>query len=168
MEAKKVNSAQLAREIGVSHVTIGNFLNGQLPKSEHLWAVARFFGVRMDDLFGPKKELFRDQIFSRHLPQPANQSPFAESALQASIPSIANAEVAKELEKIERRLEDAPTCSIQELSKELNAIRLEISAIRRSLRGQTKADAAEGSDRIEPAPEAPNAIFEPVNPGIPG
>ena len=47
-----MNKLQLAKAIGVSHVAIANFLNGQLPRSAHLASLADFFGVRTDWLLG--------------------------------------------------------------------------------------------------------------------
>ena len=43
---------QLGEAVGLSHVAIGNFLRGQLPKSEHLLSLARFFDVPMEQLLG--------------------------------------------------------------------------------------------------------------------
>lgn len=48
MDEREVNNAQLARAIGLSHVAVGNFLDGQLPKSEHLYRLAKFFDVPME------------------------------------------------------------------------------------------------------------------------
>jgi transcriptional regulator with XRE-family HTH domain len=48
MRERGINNAQLGKAIGVSHVAVGNFLAGQLPKSEHLYELARFFGVPME------------------------------------------------------------------------------------------------------------------------
>lgn len=45
-------SSGLAKEIGVSHVATGNFLKGQTPKSEHLFALSQYFGVTMESLLG--------------------------------------------------------------------------------------------------------------------
>jgi transcriptional regulator with XRE-family HTH domain len=47
-----LNNLQLAKAVGLSHVSIGNFLNGQLPKSEHLVSLADFFDVTTDWLLG--------------------------------------------------------------------------------------------------------------------
>lgn len=55
MEGRNLNNVQLGQEIGVSHVTIGNFLGGQLPKSEHLFALAEHFGVSMEELLGGRE-----------------------------------------------------------------------------------------------------------------
>jgi transcriptional regulator with XRE-family HTH domain len=52
MEQRGLNNTQLAREIGTSHVAVGNFLDGQLPKSEHLYRLAKFFDVSMEWLLG--------------------------------------------------------------------------------------------------------------------
>ena len=52
MEKKRVSNPQLAKEIGLSHVSIGNYLQGQMPKSEHLLALANYFDVTTDWLVG--------------------------------------------------------------------------------------------------------------------
>ena len=51
MEEKKVSNTELGRAIGVSHVTIGNYLNGKMPKTDHFFSIARFFGVDPVDLY---------------------------------------------------------------------------------------------------------------------
>lgn len=58
IDDKKGNAYQLAEKIGVSHVTIGNYLGGQLPKSEHLMAISNHYGVSTDYLlFGREESL---------------------------------------------------------------------------------------------------------------
>ena len=59
MAQRDVNNISLAKQIGVSHPVIGNFLAGQSPKSEQLAALADFFNVSMDWLVG------RDSRFDR-------------------------------------------------------------------------------------------------------
>jgi transcriptional regulator with XRE-family HTH domain len=54
-EQRGLTNVDLAEAIGVSHVSIGNFLDGQLPKSEHLADLADFFGVSTDWLLGRDK-----------------------------------------------------------------------------------------------------------------
>jgi transcriptional regulator with XRE-family HTH domain len=51
-DQRELNNLQLAKAVGLSHVSIGNFLEGQLPKSEHLHALAEYFGVSTDFLLG--------------------------------------------------------------------------------------------------------------------
>jgi len=48
----EMSANQLGKEVGVSHVTIGNYLVGQPPKSVHLVSIAKFFGVSTDWLLG--------------------------------------------------------------------------------------------------------------------
>lgn len=50
MDARPIKNAQLAREIGVSHVSISNFLAGEGVKLEHAVSLANFFGVPVDYL----------------------------------------------------------------------------------------------------------------------
>ena len=52
MGKKGLNASQLGKQISVSHVTIGNYLDGQLPKGEHLVSLASYFGITMDELVG--------------------------------------------------------------------------------------------------------------------
>jgi len=56
MDQRGMTNAELGKSVGLSHVSIGNFLDGQLPKSEHLATVAGFFGVTTDWLLGREKE----------------------------------------------------------------------------------------------------------------
>ena len=51
-----LTNAQLGKAVSLSHVSIGNFLDGQLPKSEHLAALAAYFGVTTDWLLGRENE----------------------------------------------------------------------------------------------------------------
>jgi transcriptional regulator with XRE-family HTH domain len=55
MEKFKVNNLTLAKAIGVSHVAIGNFVGGQLPKTEHLVGLADYFGCSTDWLLGRER-----------------------------------------------------------------------------------------------------------------
>lgn len=52
MDQRKINSLNLGKAIGTSHVTILNYRGGQLPKSEHLISLADFFGVSTDAMLG--------------------------------------------------------------------------------------------------------------------
>jgi len=54
-DQKGLSNVELGKSVGLSHVSIGNFLEGQLPKSEHLHALAEFFGVTTDYLLGREK-----------------------------------------------------------------------------------------------------------------
>jgi transcriptional regulator with XRE-family HTH domain len=56
-DQKELSSLELGKSVGLSHVSIGNFLDGQLPKSEHLAALADFFGVSTDWLLGREPEM---------------------------------------------------------------------------------------------------------------
>ena len=55
-DQRGLSNAELGKSVGLSHVSIGNFLEGQLPKSEHLAALAAFFGVTTDWLLGRETE----------------------------------------------------------------------------------------------------------------
>jgi transcriptional regulator with XRE-family HTH domain len=56
-DQRDLSNLELGKSVGLSHVSIGNFLDGQLPKSEHLAALAEFFGVSTDWLLGRDTEM---------------------------------------------------------------------------------------------------------------
>jgi transcriptional regulator with XRE-family HTH domain len=56
-DQKGLSNLELGKSVGLSHVSIGNFLDGQLPKSEYLAALAEFFGVSTDWLLGRDAEM---------------------------------------------------------------------------------------------------------------
>ncbi len=60
-DQRGLNNLELAKAVGLSHVSIGNFLNGQLPKSEHLVRLADFFGVSTDWLLGGDAEVLPNE-----------------------------------------------------------------------------------------------------------
>lgn len=62
MQKRGVNNLALARAVNVSHVAIGNFVSGQLPKSEHLVALAEFFEVSTDELLGRCAVKYPDHV----------------------------------------------------------------------------------------------------------
>lgn len=47
-----MGDAELGRLVGLSHVTIGNYLAGDWPKGQHLLSLANHFNVSMDWLAG--------------------------------------------------------------------------------------------------------------------
>jgi transcriptional regulator with XRE-family HTH domain len=58
-----VSAFAVAKELGLSHVALGNFLKGQEPKSKHLYALANYFDVNMSWLLtglGPKELIQAD------------------------------------------------------------------------------------------------------------
>ena len=77
MEQRKINASGLAREIEVSHVAILNFLGGQLPKSEHLLALSKYFEVTMEEmLYGPRSEWTVEQESRRAVALVGDARPF--------------------------------------------------------------------------------------------
>ena len=56
-DQKGLTNLELGKSVGLSHVSIGNFLDGQLPKSEYLAALAEYFGVSTDWLLGRDAEM---------------------------------------------------------------------------------------------------------------
>jgi transcriptional regulator with XRE-family HTH domain len=61
-DERRLTNLELGKAVGLSHVSIGNFLEGQLPKSEHLLALAKFFGVTTDWLVGHEPEAARPAL----------------------------------------------------------------------------------------------------------
>lgn len=62
MERKGVNNVELAKAVGLTHVSIGNFRAGQLPKANHLHALALFFNVTMEYLMTGETSLTSSAI----------------------------------------------------------------------------------------------------------
>ena len=87
-DEKGLNNAELAKAVGLSHVSIGNFLEGQLPRSEYLAALAQFFGVSTDWLLGRETA-----------PAPA------PAALRESAPEYLIDDALAELEALRERVE---------------------------------------------------------------
>lgn len=52
MSDRRLGNAALAKAVGISHVAIGNYLDGRLPRAEELLALADHFGVSTDYLLG--------------------------------------------------------------------------------------------------------------------
>jgi len=62
MAEHDIRPLPLSREVGLSHVSIGNFLKGQEPKYANAELLARFFGVRIEWLLrgdGPRLPPFK-------------------------------------------------------------------------------------------------------------
>jgi len=55
IDRRDLKAFSLAKAVGLSHVTIGNYLDGQPPKSEHLHKLAKFFKVTMEELLTGEK-----------------------------------------------------------------------------------------------------------------
>ncbi|MBI1178363.1 helix-turn-helix domain-containing protein [bacterium] len=47
---RRLTAAELGRGVNLSHVAIGNYLKGRLPRVDELVRIARFFRMTMDDL----------------------------------------------------------------------------------------------------------------------
>lgn len=50
MKERKMKPATLAREIGISHVAVKNYLEGRVPDTRSLFQLSRYFGVSMEYL----------------------------------------------------------------------------------------------------------------------
>lgn len=50
MRERKMKPATLAREIGISHVAVKNYLEGRVPDTRSLFQLSRYFGVSMEYL----------------------------------------------------------------------------------------------------------------------
>lgn len=85
-DGRGLSNLELGKSVGLSHVSIGNFLEGQLPKSEHLSALAKFFNVSTDWLLG-------------HEPGPA------PLALHESTPEHLLDDVLAELEALKEKMQ---------------------------------------------------------------
>lgn len=57
----EMKASQLGKAVSLSHVTIGNYLMGKPPKSEHLVRIALFFKTSTDWLLGLKGESMFDE-----------------------------------------------------------------------------------------------------------
>lgn len=55
MSREGLSKAELARRAGVSHVAIGNYLKGRIPKYAELEKIAQVFGLNPDYLLNPDK-----------------------------------------------------------------------------------------------------------------
>lgn len=55
MKHEGINNAELARRIGVSHVSVGNYLAGRVPKYDVAQRIAEVFGIAPDYLLNPGK-----------------------------------------------------------------------------------------------------------------
>ncbi len=67
MDAKGVTQVQLGQALGVSQSAISNYLKGRIPKSDILFALAKFFSVTTDHLLTGIGELHAQQDFSQRL-----------------------------------------------------------------------------------------------------
>jgi transcriptional regulator with XRE-family HTH domain len=56
-DAMGMNNVQLGKAVALSHVTIGNYANGQYPKAEHLISLAKIFGVSIDFLLTGERKV---------------------------------------------------------------------------------------------------------------
>ena len=74
MDEHGLKNNALAKEIGVSHVAIGNYLAGRLPHSDILTELALFFKVPIEVLLGSKEP-----------PQPTNAFVFSTDAANTKI-----------------------------------------------------------------------------------
>jgi transcriptional regulator with XRE-family HTH domain len=56
LNQRGIKPADLARQIEISHVAIGNYLKGRIPHGDILIQIAKYLGVSVDDLlFGPEE-----------------------------------------------------------------------------------------------------------------
>ncbi len=100
MDDRGLKNLALAKAVNVSHVAIGNYRRGQLPKSEHLIALSRFFGVPMDFFFEGGATRIQETA-------PAYRCRLTPRALQQVRRRI-DAAVAEAFDVLEKRLADEP------------------------------------------------------------
>lgn len=91
-DQKGLSNPELGRSVGLSHVSIGNFLDGQLPKSEHLHALAEFFGVSTDWLLGRDARQASTTVLREEAPEYLLDDALAElDALKEKVQSLERA-----------------------------------------------------------------------------
>jgi transcriptional regulator with XRE-family HTH domain len=66
LDEHKKNALWLSKAIGLSHVTIGNYLKGKSARSDHVVKLAQFFKVSADELLGIKPP---QANYGEHQPQ---------------------------------------------------------------------------------------------------
>lgn len=62
MSAQGMRPADLARAAGLTHVAIGNYLKGRVPKYEQAQKIAHVFGIGTDQLLNPPPRRFKPVI----------------------------------------------------------------------------------------------------------
>lgn len=68
LEAHRLTAAAFARAIGVSHVTVGNWLRGSLPNSTHLGSISRHFHLPVESLLSlDETERYQPELETRVL-----------------------------------------------------------------------------------------------------
>lgn len=88
MRKQGIKALPLSKAINISHVAIGNFLDGQLPKSEHLISLADFFSITTDALLGrivEKTILTPEQVIALHDEAPRTVKSSMESHRQIEL-----------------------------------------------------------------------------------
>ena len=110
MKLKGVNSSQLARAIGVSHVAIGNYLKkGRQPRTEEASKIAEFFGVTIDHLLNQDRVLdpitYAARVADAHPgDQAAKQIAFEENLENIQYWQRRALEAEKELKALKRKI----------------------------------------------------------------
>ena len=145
----EMNASKLGREVGVSHVTIGNYLVGKPPKSVHLVSIAKFLNVSTDWLLG----LVGESMFDEHggikreskppIPLRMGEGQYAEIELWKRRAENAEKELIKLRSGI-RELLSKPNSAIARIVDEQTEIEAD------KIRGQCKAP-VESPGRVPPA-----------------
>ncbi len=68
MAGKRLNNKTLGEAVNLSHVTIGNYVAGQFPKSEHAVALARVLGTTTDFLLTGVMNVTSDEAVREEAP----------------------------------------------------------------------------------------------------
>jgi transcriptional regulator with XRE-family HTH domain len=87
LEKRGLKPAGFAREIGISHVAVGNWLKGAVPKSDKLRAIAEFFDVPIGDLLF-EAHLDRIQEASRKAVAKYGETPEAQAAMEDELKTL--------------------------------------------------------------------------------
>lgn len=56
MSERGLKPSGLARELGISHVAVKNYLEGRIPEASQLLRMSKFFGVTMEWMLTGEKE----------------------------------------------------------------------------------------------------------------
>jgi len=84
------NNAALAKAVGVSHVAVGNYVSGRLPRAEELLQIARHFKVSLDYLLGWNEERRRMELEFEALGQAADSLGGTEEEKQQRFVDLVN------------------------------------------------------------------------------
>ncbi|MEO8207052.1 MAG: response regulator [Chthoniobacterales bacterium] len=163
MRRRHLKAAALAREIGISHVAVKNYLEGRIPDTKLLFQLAKYFGVSMEYLLTGS---FLDPESATSSPPEARRELFSDAttSLKGSLVSVMNYEFRAPLNGI---LGFTDLLSESDLSKEqlehVNMIRESGDILLRKLNDlleiagtETACNAVNTPEETTPAAESEN------------